>query len=130
MRAFDVMEKTAHPLALVVDDEEILRMFAAGLLEEHGFEVIEAENAAAALRELEAHRDVRLLFTDIQMPGRSNGMDLAREVHARWPSVLLVITSGQVRPRDSEIPDDGRFIEKPYNEADLFNEVDDLMSKP
>ena len=46
-------------------------MFAAGLLEEHGFEVIEAENAAAALRELEAHRDVRLLFTDIQMPGRS-----------------------------------------------------------
>jgi two-component system, response regulator PdtaR len=130
MRAFEVMEKTAHPLALVVDDEEILRSFAAGLLEEHGFEVIEAENAAAALRELEARRDVRLLFTDIQMPGRSNGMDLAREVHARWPSVLLVITSGQARPRDSEIPDDGRFIEKPYNEADLFNEVDDLMSKP
>jgi len=43
MRAFDVMEKTAHPLALGVDDEEILRMFAAGLLEEHGFEVIEAD---------------------------------------------------------------------------------------
>jgi CheY-like chemotaxis protein len=73
---------------------------------------------------------VRLLFTDIQMPGRSDGMDLAREVHARWPHVLLVITSGQVRPRDGEIPDDGRFIGKPYNEADLFNEVDDLMSKP
>jgi hypothetical protein len=51
-------------------------------------------------------------------------------VHARWPHVLLVITSGQVRPRDGEIPDDGRFIGKPYNEADLFNEVDDLMSKP
>ena len=56
MRALEVMEKTAHPLALVVDDEEVLRLFAAGLLEEHGFEVIEAENAAAALRELEAHR--------------------------------------------------------------------------
>jgi two-component system, response regulator PdtaR len=130
MRALEVMTKTAHPLALVVDDEEILRMFAAGLLEEHGFEVIEAENAAAALRMLESHRDVRLLFTDIQMPGRSDGMDLAREVHARWPHVLLVITSGQVQPRDGEIPDDGRFIGKPYNEGDLFNEVDDLMSKP
>jgi CheY-like chemotaxis protein len=129
MRALEVMKKTAHPLALVVDDEELLRLFAAGLLEEHGFEVIEAENAAAALRMLESHRDVRLLFTDIQMPGRSDGMDLAREVHARWPHVLLAITSGQVRPRDGEIPDDGRFIGKPYNESDLFNEVDDLMSK-
>jgi two-component system, response regulator PdtaR len=123
------MTKTAHPVALVVDDEEILRMSAAGLLEDHGFEVIEAANAAEALRELEAHPDVRLLFTDIQMPGGSNGMDLAREVHARWPHVLLVITSGQVRPRDSEIPDDGRFVGKPYNAVDLFNEGDDLMSK-
>jgi CheY-like chemotaxis protein len=67
-------------VALVVDDEEVLRMFAAGLLD-HGFEVVEAKNAAAALRELEAHPDVRLLFTDIQMPVASKGMDLAREAH-------------------------------------------------
>jgi two-component system, response regulator PdtaR len=104
-------------------------MSAAGLLEDHAFDVIEAENAPAALRELEAHPNVRLLFTDIQMPRGSNGMDLTREVHARWPSVLLVITSGQVRPRDAEIPDDGRFGGKPYNAADLLNKVDDLMSK-
>jgi CheY-like chemotaxis protein len=84
-----------NPLALVVDDEELLRLFAAGLLEEHGFEVLEAENAAAALKVLESHHGVRLLFTDIQMPGVLNGLDLAREVHARWPGVLLVITSGQ-----------------------------------
>jgi two-component system, response regulator PdtaR len=64
-----VMGEAAHPLALVVDDEEILRLFAAGLLEEHGFGVMRAENAAAALRVLESHRDARLLFTDIQMPG-------------------------------------------------------------
>jgi two-component system, response regulator PdtaR len=123
------MTKTSHPLAIVVDDEELLRMFAAGLLEDHGFEVIEAEDAAAALREFESHPDVRLLFTDIQMPGTPNGMDLAREVHARWPNVLLVITSGQARPRKAEIPDDGRFIGKPYCAVELFNEVDDLMSK-
>jgi hypothetical protein len=43
--------------------------------------------------------------------------------------VLLVITTGQVRPRDAEIPDHGRFVGKPYNAADLLNEVDDLMSK-
>jgi two-component system, response regulator PdtaR len=123
------MDKAAHPLALVVDDEELLRLFAAGLLEEHGFEVMEAENAAAAVRVLESHPDVRLLFTDIQMPGTLNGIDLAREVHARWPSVLLVITSGQRKPNRAEIPDDGRFIGKPYGAADLFTEVDDLMRR-
>jgi hypothetical protein len=42
---------------------------------------------------------VRLLFTDIQMPGALDGMDLARAVHARWPGVLLVIASGRIKPR-------------------------------
>jgi CheY-like chemotaxis protein len=86
------MGEAAHPLAVVVDDEELLRLFAAGLLEDHGFRVIEAENTAVALRVLESHSDVRLLFSDIQMPGALNGLDLAREVRARWPNVLLVIT--------------------------------------
>jgi len=122
------MTKTAHPVALVVDDEELLRMSAAGLLEDHGFEVIEAPNAAEALRELEAHPDVRLLFTDIQMPGGSNGLDLAREVHARWPNVLLVITSGQVRPRVSEIRMTAGLL-KTLQCGRSLNEVDDLMSK-
>jgi CheY-like chemotaxis protein len=98
-----VMDEGVHPLPLVVDDEEILRLFAAGLLEEHGFDVMEAENAAAALRVLDSHRDVRLLFTDIQMPGALSGMDLAREVHARWPkrapSWLLLDKQSRVAPR-------------------------------
>jgi CheY-like chemotaxis protein len=85
VRALEVMTKTAHPVALVVDDEELLRMSAAGLLGDHGFDVIEDEKAAAALRELEAHPDVWLLFTDIQMPGGSNAWTW-REVHARWPN--------------------------------------------
>jgi CheY-like chemotaxis protein len=59
MRALEVMKNNTHPLALVVDDGELLRLFAAGLLEDHGFEVVEAENAAAALRVLESHRDVQ-----------------------------------------------------------------------
>jgi CheY-like chemotaxis protein len=124
-----VMGEALHPLALVVDDEELLRLYAAGVLEDHGFRVVEAENAAAALKVLESRHNVRLLFTDIQMPGKLNGMDLAQEVHTRWPDVLLVITSGQMRPSSADIPDDGRFIGKPYCAADLLSEVDDLMRK-
>jgi CheY-like chemotaxis protein len=117
------------PLILVVEDEELLRLHAADLLEEHGFRVVEARNAAAALEVLETRNDVRLLFTDIQMPGALDGMDLAREVHQRWPHVLLVITSGQKKPAEAEIPDHGRFVGKPYRAAELLGQVDDMIHK-
>jgi two-component system, response regulator PdtaR len=100
-----------------------------GIRRDHGFRVIEAENADDALKRLETRDDVRLLFTNIQMPGSCDGVSLARQVHARWPHVLLVITSGQIRPAQAEIPDDGRFLGKPYGETELFDEVNDLMRK-
>jgi CheY-like chemotaxis protein len=95
----------------------------------NSFGVVEAENADAALKLLETRGDVRLLFTDIQMPGSCDGMDLARQVLARWPNILLVITSGQIKPTEAEIPDHGHFIGKPYGEKDLLREVNDMMSK-
>jgi two-component system, response regulator PdtaR len=118
-----------EPLILVVEDEELLRLFAADLLEEHGFRVVEARNAAAALKVLETRDDVRLLFTDIQMPGTLDGMDLAREVHQRWPRVLLVITSCQKKPTEEEMPDHGRFVAKPYRAEELLGQVDDMIHK-
>jgi DNA-binding response OmpR family regulator len=117
----------SKPAILVVEDETLIRLWAAGLLEENGFSVLEAENAEAALKVLESRPDVKLLFTDVQMPGSLNGMELAREVHARWPHVLLVITSGRERPTRAEIPDDGRFVAKPYNAEELLGQVKDLL---
>jgi two-component system, response regulator PdtaR len=114
---------------LVVEDETLIRLWAADLLEENGFSVIEAKDADAALKVLECRPDVNLLFTDVQMPGSLNGMELAREVHARWPRILLVITSGRERPMRSEIPDDGRFVAKPYSAEELLGQVKDLLHK-
>jgi hypothetical protein len=71
--------------------------------------------------------DVRLLFTDIQMPGALNGMDLAQKVHEQWPKVKLLITSGNLKPADAEIPDHGHFIGKPYGAADVTAEVNHLL---
>jgi CheY-like chemotaxis protein len=124
------MDKDAvnsKPAILVVEDETLIRLWAAGLLEENGFSVLEAKDADAALKVLESRPDVKLLFTDVQMPGSLNGMELAREVHARWPHVLLVITSGRERPTRAEIPDDDRFVAKPYNAEELLGQVKDLL---
>jgi two-component system, response regulator PdtaR len=119
----------AKPTILVVEDEALLRMIAADTLEENGFDVVEAANADAALKVLETRDDVRLLFTDVRMPGSCDGMDLARKVHARWPHILLVITSGHARPAQAEIPDHGHFIAKPYRANELIGEVNEMMGK-
>jgi CheY-like chemotaxis protein len=131
-QAFVIMTEAKtppEPVILIVEDEELLRLHAADLLEEHGFRVVEARNADAALKVLESRDDVRLLFTDIQMPGALDGLDLAREVHQRWPHVLLVITSGQKKLTEAEIPDHGRLVAKPYRAADLLGQVDEMIHK-
>jgi two-component system, response regulator PdtaR len=115
---------------LVVEDEALIRLWAADLLEENGFSVLEAKDAEAALKVSQSRPDVKLLFTDVQMPGSLNGIELAREVHARWPHVLLVITSGRERPMRAEIPDDGRFVAKPYSAEELLGHVNDMLNKP
>jgi two-component system, response regulator PdtaR len=120
---------TDHPTILVAEDNEILRLIASELLEEHGYTVVEADNAEEALKVMEKRTDVRLLFTDIQMPPGCDGLELAREVHNRWPKVHLVITSGQVQPTQAEIADHGRFIRKPYRAKDLLGQIDELIEK-
>jgi two-component system, response regulator PdtaR len=83
VRALWAKEKST---ILVIENYALLRLYAVSPLEENGFGVVDATNAVAALELLETCDDVRLLFTDIQMPGSCEGMDLARKVHARWPA--------------------------------------------
>ena len=101
-------------IALVVEDEPLVRMTAADELEEAGFQVLEAANADVALTVLEARSDeVQVLFTDVNMPGSMAGMALAEQVHQRWPHFWLLISSGCARPNPDEIPDCGQFMLKP-----------------
>jgi CheY-like chemotaxis protein len=120
---------TDHPTILVTEDDELLRLYTSELLEESGYTVVEADSAEEALKVMEARKDVRLLFTDIQMPPGCDGLELARQVHKRWPKVWLVITSGQVQPTKAEIADHGRFIRKPYRPKELLGEIDGLFKE-
>ena len=116
------------PVVLLVEDELLVRMTAADELAEEGFQVLEAANADVALKVLEARSDeVLMLFTDVHMPGSMNGMALAGQVHARWPHVRILISSGYARPHQDEIPDDGRFMPKPYHAATLVRHIHELV---
>lgn len=107
----------------------IVRLIGSDTLSDAGYEVIEAGSADEALHILERHGAVEVLFTDIRMPGSMNGLELARVVHARWPDVKILITSGDTFPRDSEIADDGRFLAKPYNTEVLRREIHTLLGQ-
>jgi two-component system, response regulator PdtaR len=96
-----------RPVVLLVEDEPVLRFFASDVLDDAGFAVIETGNADEALTWLEGRDDVRVIFTDIQMPGRLNGLDLAALVHRRWPGILILVVSGDVRPSRAELPEGG-----------------------
>ena len=72
---------------LLVDDEPLLLMLGAEVVEEAGFEPLEARNADDAMRLLEKEPDIRILMTDIDMPGSMDGLKLAAAVRDRWPPV-------------------------------------------
>jgi len=114
-----------HTLVLVVEDEPFVRMIAAEGLEDAGFNVIEAATADEALRILSSRDDVGVLFTDVNMPGSVDGVELARLVHERWPALRIVITSGKDRPA---VPDDGRFLPKPYRPGQVARVIEQLIS--
>ena len=120
----------SRSLVLIVDDEELVRWVAAAVLEEGGFDVAEASNAQDAINVMEYRSDVRLLFTDIQMPGAFDGLELVRRVRKRWPHIRLVVTSGRMAPNAKDIPDDGYFLAKPYRDGDLLAKVTQLIGQP
>jgi CheY-like chemotaxis protein len=105
-----------RPVVLLVEDEPFVRMATADALEDAGFEVIETANARAAQDVLHHRTDIRVLFTDVNMPGPMNGLELAALVRSRWPHISVVITSGHLKPGQDTLPQEAVFIAKPYGE--------------
>lgn len=101
-------------VVLVVEDEPIVRMIAVETVEDAGFDVLEAENADVAVHILESRRDVRIVFTDIDMPGSMDGLKLAVAVRGRWPPIEIILTSGHRNVAASELPERCVFLPKPY----------------
>jgi CheY-like chemotaxis protein len=107
------------PVILIVEDEFLLRMDSAEMIENAGFEVIQAGNADEAIAVLQARPAIHVVFTDIQMPGSMDGLKLARFVRDRWPPIKIIATSGLVKVGAEDLPAGTVFLPKPYRGAQV-----------
>lgn len=115
-------------IVLVVEDEPILRMLAVDVVEEAGLEPIEASDATEAVAILEARHDIRLVFTDVDMPGGMNGLRLAACIRDRWPPIEVIVTSGKPLPEGLVLPARTLFIPKPFDLKQLTSALQRLAA--
>src|SRR6185295_10822036 len=108
-------QSNSHARVLIVEDQALIRMEAVSMVEETGRQIVEASDADEAICILTSRTDINVLFTDVEMPGSMDGYALARTVHARWPDIAIVTTSGRRTPGTGDLPAGGRFMVKPYD---------------
>ncbi|HKO73096.1 MAG TPA: response regulator [Bradyrhizobium sp.] len=114
-----VQSQKERPVILIVEDEFLIRMATADAIRDAGFEVVEAASAEIAIGILESRSDIRVVFTDIHMPGSMDGAKLAHAIKDRWPPVHLIATSGRVGLGDLDLPFGTLVLPKPYLPAQV-----------
>jgi CheY-like chemotaxis protein len=113
---------------LIVEDDFLIRMHAAEMIGDAGFDVIEAASADEAIVILEDRLDITAVFTDIQMPGSMDGLKLAAAIRGRWPPIKIIATSGFVDVRQDDLPEGGRFLPKPYSPEQIVGALRELTN--
>lgn len=118
------------PVVLVVEDEAIIRMMLVDELEDAGIEVVEAEGADAAVSILSIGATIRVVVTDVRMPGSIDGLGLAAWMRDQAPRIPIIITSGFASQPDCQSinPAITRVIPKPYKPGDVVKLVTALLT--
>ena len=114
---------------LVVEDEPLIRMTVATALTDAGFDVVEVDHADGALAVLSGSLgEVDLVFTDVNMPGTIDGLELAHRVQNLWPKIAVLIASGQAMLTPLDLPTGAHFLTKPYSTDQVVQEAMVLTS--
>jgi two-component system, response regulator PdtaR len=114
-------------VVLVVEDHPLVRWGVLEVMIEAGFETLEASSAVEAIRILEARPDIHLVFTDAEMPGTMDGIELAHYIRKRWPPVKLIVVSGKLVIEQQELPPGARFFPKPYSETFIVEAMTGML---
>jgi CheY-like chemotaxis protein len=115
------------PIVLVVEDDIMLRMRAVDIVEDAGYVSVEAVDADEAFSVLQSRSDIALLFTDIQMPGPMDGLQLAHAVYERWPHLKIILVSGRLKLSSAQIPRESRFFGKPLVSGQIIAEMQNMI---
>lgn len=102
-------------------------MLASTVLEDAGYDVIEAATGSEAMHILAGRSDIRAVFTDIQMPGNPDGLLLAQHVRQLSPNCAIVVASGRIVPSDEDLASGARFMTKPYSVDAVVATFDELL---
>lgn len=122
------MHDSKLPAVLVVEDEFLTRMDAVDMIRDAGFRTYEAGTADVAISLMERHGDIGILFTDIDLPGSMDGLELAAYVRDGWPPVEILIASGVVGIEKSDMPDGTCFFAKPYATRHVISELHNFIT--
>ena len=121
------MPHSLMPVVLVVEDEFLIRMLAVAAFLDEGFQVVEAEHAEEALLRHEGNDDIAVLFTDVNMPGAMNGIDLAEHLKLLAPDLQVIVTSALPILRSVDHIA-GLFVPKPYDMRDVCGAARRLLA--
>jgi CheY-like chemotaxis protein len=120
----------SRPVVLVVEDHVLIRQGALDIVNSAGFEALEAQSADEAIMILESRTDIRLVFTDVEMPGTMDGLKLVHYIRERWPPVHLIVASGKAILAESQLPTGAKFFFKPYDETSIIEMMTKMLAEP
>ena len=115
------------PTVLVVEDEFLVRLKAVEIVQDAGFVALEAQDADEAISILETHPEIRLVMTDINMPGSMTGLKMAMYAWGKWPPLKFIVVSGRPFPVEAEMPDGAHFHPKPYTPETITQSLAALL---
>src|SRR5215813_11302633 len=121
------MSENRGATILTIEDELLISEYLGDVLRDAGYEVIATSNADDAIAILESRNDIRVIITDVEMPGSMDGLKLARAVRGRWPPIKIIVTTGKRRPANDEMPHGSLFLSKPYNPGLVIDAVQRLI---
>src|SRR2546423_754580 len=127
MATHDFHRKRA--VALIVEDDPLVRELAAALLEESDLRVVECEDAEQAFASLCKYGgEIALIFADVRLPGLLDGVDLAQRVKVLWPHIRMVVTSGYPGSRLEALPENVVYMPKPWLALDVLMQAEHATS--
>ncbi|TVV75751.1 response regulator [Sphingomonas solaris] len=122
------MTMSTVPYALIVDDDPIILMDACDIIEDAGFRSLEAMTGDDAKVVLAGQaQKIILLFSDVEMPGDTDGFDLAHHVADNYPWIEIVIASGRIQPAGDDMPAKASFIRKPFNDRMIHDHLREIL---